>query len=164
LLGGLAGWVGRVSLLTAPDRYVPLGQDDRSLPWQAGDTVGGKGLLGLGVVDAGLDWGPLHGEGELAWESLVGARQGGGHVGAWLDLPRWERRPPTLYGRVEQAVTQRADGIHRPGSLYRAATIGLSAPLPGGLSLKLEGQQLWDDDLPAFAGGRIVQAQLQWDL
>ena len=161
---GLSGLAGRASVLTTPASYAPLGLNDLSQAWQAGDTVGGKGLVALGVVDAGVDWGPLHGEGELAWEDLVGKLQGGGHVSAWLDLPAWEARKPTLYGRLEQAETQWADGVHRAGSLYRAATVGVSAPLPGGFSLKLEGQQLWDDDLPAFAGGRIIQAQLQWDL
>lgn len=160
---GLSGMVGRASVLTSYD-YAPLGLNDSTGPWQAGETVGGKGVVALGVVDAGVDGGPLHARLELAWEDLVGRLRSGGEGTVWLDLPGWQRRRPALYGRVEQAVTQWADGVHRVGSLVRAATVGVSAPLPWGLSLKVEAQQLWDDDLPAFAGGRIVQAQLQWDL
>lgn len=161
---GATGLAGRASLKTAPERYVALGQPDVSQPWEAGDTVGGKGSLTLWAADAGADWRRLHARAELAWQTLDGWRGGGGHATAWLDLPGWPApdAAPALYGRLEQAVTERPDGVHRPASLYRAATLGLSVPLAHRVSVKLEAQRLSDDDFPAFAGGQIYQAQLQW--
>ncbi|HXC64125.1 MAG TPA: hypothetical protein VNZ67_07185, partial [bacterium] len=161
---GLNRLYGRASLESAPNFYTPLGQADPAQPPVAGDTAGGKGALGLQGLDAGLDWGPLHGRAEAMLETLTVWRRGGAMATAWLDLPGWQARKPALYARDEQAFTDRPDGIHRPHSLYRAVTLGLSAPAAWGASLKVEAVDVGDDDFQPFAGGRIYQAELQWVL
>jgi hypothetical protein len=108
--------------------------------------------------------GALHVRAEGLAEAVGGWHLGGGHATAWLDLPLGLAWQPSLYGRAEQAFTSRPDGLHRPDSLYRALTLGLSLPLAWGASLKLESLELKNDDFPVFAGGRIYQGQLQWEL
>jgi hypothetical protein len=164
LLAGLNGLYGRASLLSAPNSYLPLGQADPSQAWQAGDAAGGKGALSLGGLDAGLDVGPWHARAEAMLESLTVWRRGGAMATAWLDLPGWQPVKPSLYAREEEAFTSRPDGVHRPNSLYRCGTLGLSAPAAWGASLKLEAVNVSDDDFRPFAGGRIYQAELQWVL
>jgi hypothetical protein len=161
---GLNRLYGRASLLSAPNFYTPLGQADPAQPPVAGDVAGGKGALSLQGLDAGLDWGPLHGRADAMLEDLESWRSGGFQATAWLDLPGWQAQQPSLYARDEQAFTGRPDGVHRPNSLYRAFTLGLSAPAAWGASLKVEAVDVQDDDFQPFAGGRIYQAELQWVL
>lgn len=158
------GLYGRASLLGEASAYIPLGQTDPAQPPQAGDSVGGKGALSLAGVDGGLDLGPLHLRAEAMLARLAVWRRGGAMATAWLDLPGWQARKPALYAKDEQAFTSRPDGVHRPDSLYRAVTVGLSAPAAWGASLKLEAVDLRDDDFQPFAGGRIYQAEWQWEL
>jgi hypothetical protein len=160
LQAGVDGLYGRASLLGAANTYIPLGQADPAQPPQAGDAVGGKGAFSLDGLDAGLDMGPLHLRAEAMLERLTVWRRGGVETTAWLDFPGWQARKPALYARDEQAFTSRPDGVHRPDSLYRAQTLGLSSPVAWGCSLKLEAVNFEDDDFQPFAGGRIYQAEL----
>jgi hypothetical protein len=159
---GASGSLGRNTLNMPPYSYAPLGAaQPGSVPWVADGRLGGGATVQTGGLDARLGLGPLQGQAEGVLQSLQGHGRGGLATTAWLDLPSWEAQSLRPYGRLEQAWTSFADGVHRPGSLYRLATLGLRLPLPGSLEIKLEGLQFLDDDFAAFGGGRIYQAQLQ---
>ena len=171
--GASAGWstlLGRAHLETPPAQFVPLGAPQGAEPVQGAGFGGPAPLLAWGP-DARLDLGPLHGSAEIALESLDHGMRGGGQATAWLDCdgalralgagPGWSALG--LYARWEQASSSFADGVHRAGSLFRAATLGVRLPLGWApASLKVERLRVSDDDFGGILpDGDITQAQLQ---
>jgi hypothetical protein len=166
LEGGFSFFASRANLGVPSDHYAPLGavNEDPSL-WESAAGSGGKATVLSWGPDLSANWGCLHGRAEMAQQSLGPLTRGGGETTLWCELPSWESRRPSLYAKFEQAWTAFGDGIHRPGSLYRGRTFGISCPLPYKASLKLESLQIYGDDFQAgFSDGQVYQAQMQFEL
>jgi hypothetical protein len=164
---GFSGYASRSNLEFPSMSYAPLGAA-AGIPqadWVAGAGLGTKSTVLTWGPDASVDLGCLHGNGELAMQSLGQSTRGGGQLQAWLELPSWEARRPYAYARLEQCWSGFGDLVRRPDSLYKGYTLGFFSPLPWGLSLKLEHVQITDDDFPGpFPGSDTYQAQLQINL
>jgi hypothetical protein len=161
---GASAEAGRDNLEVASTRYLPLGAlPGGALDQGAGD--GAKATVKTWGQDARLDLGPLHLGAEAAFQSLDALTRDGGKLSVACDLPLGLGRPFYVYGCEEQAASNFGDGVHRPGSLYRARTLGLFSPLPLNSGLKLESLQVSGDDFPSsFLDGQIFQAQWQIEL
>jgi hypothetical protein len=163
---GASGHASRANLEVASTHYQPLGSEglDPST-WAVGSGDGGKATVLTWGQDARLDLGLLHLGAEAVFQSLGSLTRGGGKGSAACDLPWGSGRPLYVYGSEDQASSNFGDGVHQPGALYRARTLGLFCPLPWHSGLKIEDLLISVEGLPgSFPDGQIYQAQWQIEL